>query len=159
VLVASAVTSVAPAATSAALHCSAAADAAGDGLAPTAGVVASASPAVASGVSATAAPAAAAAGAAPATVSSTAPTSTAPLPTLQPARANRCGPPPEGPERERMGGGGGRGAGTALRSDGTRAGAVAAGANGHGSIASFGDTRHRIGISDHSPMRPHGAIR
>ena len=62
-LVASAVTSVAPAATSAVLHFSAAADAAGDGLAPTDGVVASAAPAVASGISATAAPAAAAKGA------------------------------------------------------------------------------------------------
>ena len=70
---ASAVTSVAPAATSAALHFSAAADAAGDGRAPTADVVACAAPAAASGVSATAAPTAAGAGAAIATVSATAP--------------------------------------------------------------------------------------
>jgi len=127
-----ALTSVAPAATSAARHFSATAGATDDGLAPTADVVAPATPAVASGVSATAAPAAAAAGAVIATVSSTAPTFTAPLPTPQPARANRAGPPPEGPERGRVGGEWGQGTRAALRSDGARAGAVAAGADSRG---------------------------
>jgi len=58
----SAVTSVSPAATSAALHFSAAADSAGDGRAPNADVVACAEPVVAKCVSATAAPAAAGCG-------------------------------------------------------------------------------------------------
>ena len=107
---------------------------AGDGLASTADVVASAALAVASGVSAAAAPAAAGVIAAIAAVSATAPTSTSPLPTPQPGRANRAGPPPEGPERGRVGGGGGQGTEAALRSDGARAGAVAAGADSQGSM-------------------------
>ena len=90
----SAITSVAPAATSAELHCSAAADATGDGRAPAADVDACAASAVASGVRGTAAPAAAGGGTAIATVCDTAHTSTTPLPTPQPARANRAGPPP-----------------------------------------------------------------
>jgi len=129
----SAITSVAPAATSAELHCSAAADATGDGRAPAADVVACAAPSVASGVSATAAPAAAGGGTAIAIVSATVPTSTAPLSTAKPARANCAGPPPEGPERGRVGGWGGQGTDAALRSDGARAGAVQTGADSQGS--------------------------